>query len=56
VEIQGTAEKQYFTNEQLQALLALGARGISELIQRQKSALEGRVELKRLFAGHPLVR
>jgi ribonuclease PH len=54
VEIQGTAEKQCFSGEQLQAMLTLGTRGISELIQQQKAALEGRVNLKRLFGAHPL--
>jgi len=40
VEVQGTAEKQPFTAEQLQTLLGLGAKGIAELIEIQKSALE----------------
>ncbi len=42
VELQGTAEKQPFTAEQLQMLLALGAQGIEQLIRAQKSALEAR--------------
>jgi len=56
VEIQGTAEKLCFTAEQLQALLAIGSAGIAELIEQQKAALEGRVDLRRLFSNHPLMR
>jgi ribonuclease PH len=49
VEIQGTAEKQPFTPDQLQMLLGLGARGIEQLIQTQRSALAGRgINLSRL--------
>jgi ribonuclease PH len=52
VELQGTAEKQPFTTEQLQALLGLGSRGVTALIQTQKSALEARgVDLRRLIAS-----
>lgn len=40
VEVQGTAERQPFSAGQLQALLDLGSRGIADLIQAQKSALE----------------
>jgi len=49
VEIQGTAERAPFSQEQLQALLALGAQGIQELVQCQRGILESRVNLKRLF-------
>ena len=49
VEIQGTAEKQPFTAEQLRVMLGLGALGIKQLIEAQKSALEGRgINLSRL--------
>jgi ribonuclease PH len=52
VEIQGTAEKQPFTPEQLQSLLALGSMGIGLLIRAQRSALEVRgVDLRRLYPG-----
>ncbi len=40
VEVQGTAEGEVFTREQLDALVALAERGIRELIKRQKAALE----------------
>jgi len=49
VEIQGTAERAPFSDDQLQKLLALGAQGILELISRQRALLESRVDLKRLF-------
>jgi len=49
VEIQGTAEKSAFSDEQLQALLSLGAQGIRDLVQQQRRSLEGRVKLERLF-------
>jgi ribonuclease PH len=39
IEIQGTAEKEPFTEEQLQSMLALGKAGIQELIAKQKQAL-----------------
>ena len=55
VEIQGTAEKQCFTYEQLQSLVALGARGIQELIRLQKAALAARVPLEKLFGEHPVL-
>jgi ribonuclease PH len=49
VEIQGTSERQPFTADQLQILLNLGSRGIAELIQAQKSALQAHgVDLGRL--------
>ncbi len=49
VEIQGTAEKQPFSAEQLQTMLALGQRGVGQLIQAQRSALEARgIDLRRL--------
>jgi ribonuclease PH len=49
VEIQGTAEKAPFSEDQLKQLLTLGAQGIRELVQHQRATLEGRVDLKRLF-------
>jgi ribonuclease PH len=49
IEIQGTAEKAPFSDEQLHQLLTLGAQGIRELVHSQRAALEGRVDLKRLF-------
>ncbi len=49
VEIQGTAEKNPFSREQLQQLLALGSDGISGLIAIQKQTLSSRMELKRVF-------
>ncbi|MBZ5498240.1 MAG: ribonuclease PH [Acidobacteriia bacterium] len=49
VEIQGTAEKQPFTADQLQTLIALGSLGIGRLIRAQRSALEARgIDLRRL--------
>jgi len=41
VEIQGTAEEEPFTKEQLNKLLALGEKGIQELIAIQKKILGG---------------
>jgi len=49
VEIQGTAEKAPFSPEQLQEMLVLGSKGVSQLIELQKSLLEPRAGLKRLF-------
>jgi ribonuclease PH len=49
VEVQGTAEKTPFSAEQLVELQQLGAQGIRELVQIQKSALESRIDLRRLF-------
>jgi ribonuclease PH len=52
VEIQGTAERQPFTMEQLHVLLALGARGIEQLTLRQRSSLEARgIDLRRLLGA-----
>ena len=39
VEVQGTAEGEPFTRTQMDALLELGAKGIAELIARQREAL-----------------
>ena len=36
VEVQGTAEKEAFSQEQFDALMALARRGIGELVQLQK--------------------
>jgi ribonuclease PH len=53
VEIQGTAEKQPFSAEQLQVLLGLASRGIEELIESQRSALAAYgVDLGRLCPGN----
>ncbi len=41
VEIQGTAEGEPFTREQMDRLLALATRGIGELVAAQKRALAG---------------
>ncbi len=50
VEVQGTAEKQPFTAEQLQILLALGSQGVTALIQAQRAALESRgIDIRRLI-------
>lgn len=40
VEIQGTAEGEPFTNTELNALLALAQKGISELVVAQKNSIE----------------
>src|SRR5690606_12381071 len=40
IEVQGTAEGHPFCDAELQAMLALARKGISELCVRQKSALE----------------
>jgi len=49
VEVQGTAEKTPFTAEQLEQMQQLGAQGIRQLVERQKSVLESRADLKKLF-------
>ena len=49
VEVQGTAEKTPFTVEQLGQMQQLGAQGIRQLVERQKSVLESRADLKKLF-------
>jgi ribonuclease PH len=49
VEIQGTAEKTPFSLEQLGQMQQSGAQGIRQLVQMQKSMLEPRIDLKRLF-------
>jgi ribonuclease PH len=40
VEVQGTAEGKPFTDEQLSALLALGKRGIGEIVRLQREAIQ----------------
>lgn len=40
IEVQGTAEAQAFTQDELQTMLALAKEGITSLIQKQKQALE----------------
>jgi len=49
VEIQGTAEKTPFTSEQLQQMQSLGAQGIQQIVQLQRSLLEPRMNPDRLF-------
>jgi ribonuclease PH len=49
VEVQGTAEKTPFSQEQLGQMQQIGALGIRQLVQLQKSLLEPRIDLKRLF-------
>jgi ribonuclease PH len=49
VEVQGTAEKTPFSAEQLVELQELGSQGIGQLVELQKSTLELRTDLKRLF-------
>jgi ribonuclease PH len=49
VEIQGTAERDPFSEEQLAGMLDLGAQGIRLLIDRQREALAARADLKRLL-------
>jgi len=41
VEVQGTAEGAPFSREQMDALVALAERGIRELIEQQRAALQG---------------
>jgi ribonuclease PH len=49
VEVQGTAEKQAFSADQLQAMLSLGSQGIQQLVRAQRSALQARgIDLQRL--------
>ena len=49
VEIQGTAEKAPFSTGQLEQMQFLGAKGIKQLVQMQRSMLEARTDLERLF-------
>jgi ribonuclease PH len=49
VEIQGTAEGDPFSEEEMQALLAVADKGIKELVVLQKKAL-GDFELKKKTA------
>jgi ribonuclease PH len=49
VEIQGTAEKTAFTNEQLGTMLHLGSQGIQLLVEYQRQQLAKRGDLKRLL-------
>ncbi len=41
IEVQGTAEGKAFSNEELQAMLALARGGIATLIEKQRAALDG---------------
>ncbi|MDH5692541.1 MAG: ribonuclease PH [Gammaproteobacteria bacterium] len=43
IEIQGTAEQDAFSDEQLAAMISLGRKGIQQLIEKQKKALEENV-------------
>jgi ribonuclease PH len=49
VEVQGTAEKTPFSAEQFALLQQLGAKGIQQLVQMQKSLLQQRIDIKKLF-------
>jgi ribonuclease PH len=49
VEIQGTAEAYPFTDEQFFEMMEIAKMGIQEIIEQQKQALDGRVNLQRLF-------
>jgi ribonuclease PH len=49
VELQGTAEKTPFSPEQLDELQKLGAAGIRQLVEMQKTVLESRTDLTKLF-------
>lgn len=49
VEIQGTAEKDPFSHDELQRLLQLGARGIQQLVEMQRNTLKAKTDLGRLF-------
>ncbi len=49
IEIQGTAEKNPFTSDQLQTLLTIGAKGINDLIQKQKESLQNRIDMQKMF-------
>jgi ribonuclease PH len=40
IEIQGTAEEQAFSQDELASLLALGNKGIQDIIQKQKACLK----------------
>ncbi|MGH8733920.1 MAG: ribonuclease PH, partial [Burkholderiales bacterium] len=40
VEVQGTAEGESFSRKELDALLGLATKGVAELVQHQKRALE----------------
>jgi ribonuclease PH len=41
IELQGTAERQAFTREQLDAMLDLAAKGIKRLMAQQRQAIRG---------------
>jgi ribonuclease PH len=49
VEIQGTAEKTPFSEEHLRQMLVLGANGIRQLIEIQKSVLQTKADIKKLI-------
>ena len=44
VEVQGSGEEATFTNQQLVEMLALGQKGIAELIEAQRRVLESLAE------------
>ncbi|HOT01531.1 MAG TPA: hypothetical protein PLY66_11040, partial [Acidobacteriota bacterium] len=50
VEVQGTAEKTPFTNEQLYEMLEIARLGIEEIIELQRRTLEtGNLDMERLL-------
>jgi ribonuclease PH len=53
VEIQGTAEKTPFGEEQLAEMKQLGQMGIRKLVEMQQSILQARADLTRLFPPLP---
>lgn len=48
VEVQGTAEESPFSKEQLDGMLALGARGVRELVRLQQQMLAERLQTAKL--------
>lgn len=53
VEVQGTAEESPFSKEQLDAMLALGARGVRDLVQLQQRVLAKRLQTAKLPLDKP---
>jgi ribonuclease PH len=49
VEIQGTAEQEPFSDNQLFEMLEIARLGIQDLLEHQRRVLAGRVDLERLF-------
>jgi ribonuclease PH len=48
VEVQGTAEETPFTKEQLDAMLAVAARGIRQLVELQRRLVAERLQTVKL--------